>query len=94
MTPTDAFVQRCHQTLSYKHSSSKDITSLRNWVEGTGCLDKDETMYLEQEKELITLTSSNDFAIDRLEDWVERLLIRYYQGFRAVRNQFSDEKRY
>ena len=62
------------------------MSSLQNWVDGTGCLSREETQYLEHEHEheLITLASPNDTAMKQLEDWVEDLFVRRYKGFREV----------
>lgn len=70
--------------LSYGRANSRDTDSLRNWLEETGCLVEAETLYLEQQNDLVSLASSSDVAMKRLEDWVEDRLIQYYKGFRAV----------
>ncbi len=70
--------------LSYGHANSRDLASLRNWLEEAGCLVEDETAYLERENDLISLASSRDLAMKQLEDWIEDWLVQYYRGFRAV----------
>ncbi|KAI1311118.1 hypothetical protein F5Y03DRAFT_321598 [Xylaria venustula] len=78
----DVFVGRCRHMLSYNSASSRDVTSLLNWLEGTGCLSEEETSYLDRRSDLVSLASSSDLALEQLEDWVEDRLIQHYQGFR------------
>lgn len=78
------FAERTRQVLSYDHANPRDVHSLHNWVNGTGCLSRDETAYLEEGRDMISLAYSNDCAVEQLKHWVEGQLIRYYQGFRAV----------
>lgn len=80
----DVFMSQCRQLLSYGRANSRDSASLRNWLEETGCLVEDETSYLERENDLVSLASSSDVAMKRLEDWIEDRLIQYYKGFRVV----------
>jgi hypothetical protein len=78
------FVDRCRQTLSCSLANARDVASLQNWLERTGCVKEDEISYLDRENELLTLASSSDLAMKQLEDWIEDQLIQYYKGFRAV----------
>ena len=70
--------------LSCPRANARDVASLQSWLERTGCVHEDETSYLDQENELVSLASSSDLAMKQLEDWIEDRLIRYYKGFRAV----------
>lgn len=63
-------------------ANPRDATSLRNWLEETGSVVMDETFYLKNGNDLVTLASASDLAVKNLEDWVEDRLIRYYKGFR------------
>ncbi|KAF3762741.1 hypothetical protein M406DRAFT_357578 [Cryphonectria parasitica EP155] len=78
----DEFLNRCQKTLSYSHANPRDVASLQNWLDGTGCINEDETSYLDTRSDLVSLTSSSDLAMKQLEDWVEDQLIQYYRGFR------------
>ena len=60
------------------------MESLQNWLSGTGCLAREETAYLEH-RELVSLAPAGDGAMVQLEAWVETQLIRFYSGFRKVR---------
>ena len=80
----DSFSEKIHRTLSFDPAPVRDVLSLQNWVDDTSCLSRDETAYLENERELISLVPSGDNTIKKLEDWIEDQLIRYYKGFQAV----------
>jgi hypothetical protein len=79
----DASADRCRQMLSCSRANARDIASLQNWLERTGCVNEDEISYLDRENELVSLASSSDLALKQLEDWVEDRLIRYDKGFRT-----------
>ena len=70
--------------MEFKLATAEARTSLQNWVKGTGCLAREETAYLEYEKDLIELGPSGDGINTKLETWVERNLIRMFKGFRRV----------
>ncbi|KAH8689812.1 hypothetical protein BGW36DRAFT_389784, partial [Talaromyces proteolyticus] len=76
----DSYVERTARMLQFKPAQRRDISSLRNWVEGNACLDREETAYLDHTSDLISLASTND--VGWLEEWVEDKLISYYRGFR------------
>ncbi|KAK5659620.1 hypothetical protein OQA88_824 [Cercophora sp. LCS_1] len=82
LTEYDSFVGQCRHTLSYNRASSRDLASLRNWLEEMGCISDDEASYLKEENDLISLAISGDHAMKQLEDWIEDCLIHYYSGFR------------
>lgn len=70
--------------LGYSPAQQRDIASLQNWLDGTGCLARAETEYLTYYRELASLAPAYDSAVVHLEAWVEDKLIRFYRGFRKV----------
>ena len=80
----DSFLDRTYKILSFDHAPTRDVLSLQNWVDGTGCLSREETEYLKQGQELMSLAPPSDGAMKQFEDWVEDLFIRYYKDFRTV----------
>ncbi|TPX13063.1 uncharacterized protein E0L32_006489 [Thyridium curvatum] len=82
---TDAFINQCRHMLTYCRANSRDVASLQNWLESTGCLVRHETSYLERENDLVSLATSDDVALKRLEDFIEDRLIQYYKGFRSTK---------
>ncbi|KAK4208936.1 hypothetical protein QBC37DRAFT_451551 [Rhypophila decipiens] len=82
LTAYDALVGECRNMLSYSRASSRDLASLRNWLDDTGCLSEDETVYLDRENDLVSLASSGDHAMKQIEDWIEDKVIDNYGDFR------------
>ena len=65
-------------------ANPRDAVSLQNWLEETGCITREETAYLRNGSDLVSLGSSGDLAVKNLEDWVEDRLVRYYRNFRKL----------
>jgi hypothetical protein len=70
--------------LSYGHANPRTRINLKNWLNGNGCLAREETEYLDYPRELIELGAPSDDASTKLEAWVEDCLVRFYKGFRQV----------
>ncbi|KAI1745786.1 hypothetical protein F4680DRAFT_113322 [Xylaria scruposa] len=83
ITDYDSLLESTHRVLSLGHAQPRDISSVQNWINGTGCISKDETAYLDHDKELISLAFCKDGATKKLEDWVEDLFVDRYEGFRS-----------
>jgi hypothetical protein len=71
--------------LNFGPARRRDVESLQNWLDGTGCLAREEAEYLTHHREIVSLGPAGDNAIMQLEAWVEDKLIRFYRGFRKVR---------
>ncbi|XTI82344.1 hypothetical protein V2W45_1228407 [Cenococcum geophilum] len=78
----DQFAERTYRMLSFGSAQRRDVKSLQNWLDGTGCLAREETAYLAHHRELASLAPVADSAVIQLEAWVEDKLIRFYRGFR------------
>ena len=77
-------MERTHQILGLDPAKPRNVQSLQNWLNGTGCLVREEAAYLAHSKDLISLAPSGDSALLQLEVWVEEKLICFYSGFRKV----------
>lgn len=77
-------VMRNNHILNYAHAKPRNILSLQNWINGNGCIARDETAYLTRCSDLIALNSSHDSATERLEDWIEDKLVRFCKLVRKV----------
>jgi hypothetical protein len=75
--------------LNLDAAKARDIKSLQNWSNGTGCIAREETAYLTHSKELASLAPVRDSALLKMEIWVEYALVRFYRGFRKVRKSSS-----
>ena len=73
--------------LSLNPAPRRDVQSLQNWLDGTGCLAREETEYLTHQRELVSLAPAGDSALLQLEAWIEDNLIRFYRGFRKVQEE-------
>jgi len=80
----DQLAERTHRMLSFGCAQRRDVKSLQNWLDGTGCLAREETAYLTHQKELVSLAPAADNAVTQLEAWVEDKLVRFCSGFRRV----------
>lgn len=60
------------------------MQSLRNWVDGNGCLAANETSYLEHDRDLVSLVPTIDNAVKRFESWIEERLVQFLPRFREV----------
>ncbi|EKJ68425.1 hypothetical protein FPSE_11433 [Fusarium pseudograminearum CS3096] len=73
----DELLERTERTLSFARAEPRDIQSLKRWVDGNGCVAKDETSYLLNEKDLLSLSPKLDNAIARFEDWIEDRVVQF-----------------
>ncbi|RHZ62535.1 uncharacterized protein CDV56_102179 [Aspergillus thermomutatus] len=81
----DEFAERTYRLLNIKTASARDVESLQNWLDGTGCLARKESAYLEHNHDLASLASAGDTATLRIETWVEDRLIRFWPGYHKDR---------
>ena len=70
--------------LSFAPAQARNVEAVRHWLDGSRCIARDETAYLTHTGDLISLIPEADNGKQRLEDWVEDKLIRFYPGFRDV----------
>ncbi|KAM3081858.1 hypothetical protein ACMFMG_004328 [Clarireedia jacksonii] len=80
LTDYNLFVERLSRSLSYGTTPEREVQSLRNWVNNKGCLSRNETAYLANTRELMCLAPPKDSAMNRLENLVEDVLIKFYKG--------------
>ena len=78
----DKFAYSMSRMLQFEGAMSRDITSLRNWLEGNGCISRAETAYLDHDQDLFSLAPPADSASFRFEAWVEDMLSQWLPGFR------------
>ena len=93
LTKLDQFVERSCQILRLQSAEGRDIASLQNWVEATGCLAREETAYLAYHSDLVSLAPVGHNAVLQLETWVEDKLLQYWQDFRNVKNSAEGRPR-
>ena len=75
MTFLDEMILQNHEVVSLHRSDSRDVTSLKNWVEGTSSITRAESAYL-YENDHFNLCGPTDSAIARTESFVENCMVK------------------
>ena len=74
----DDLIKRNFQILALPSATKRDLASLRNWVEATGSIARDETTFL-QEKDILTTSNSGNDAFAVIEPKVEGTFIGIHE---------------
>ncbi|KAI1211532.1 uncharacterized protein F4807DRAFT_392874 [Annulohypoxylon truncatum] len=67
----DKMLENSRRVLSMPDPPYREIQNLKNWVDGTACLSRHETEYLEIGHDLANLSGTEDSAITSMESVVE-----------------------
>ena len=86
----DALVERTFRSLSLEPAKSRDMQSLQNWIDGTGCLARAETAYNAHHEDLVNLTPSHDQSITYLDSFLGDALVRLYRRLSKVKETQLD----
>ena len=76
--------------LSFGSAQQRDVKALQNWLDGNGCLAREERAYLTYSRELVSLAPTGDSTIVQLEAWVEDKFTRWWRDFRKARFKSDD----
>ncbi|KAL2011080.1 hypothetical protein VTN00DRAFT_3798 [Thermoascus crustaceus] len=76
----DNLLARNAQILQFNNATPRAVMSLRNWINGNACIAREETEFLENDHDLLTLATPEDSTLKDIEDWVEHRLIQYCGG--------------
>lgn len=76
----DQFLYHTNEILRSSQAPQRDVRSLVNWTQGTRSIEKQETSYLGYDRDLITLSPSQDDALSRLEVWIEDKVVSVMPG--------------
>ncbi|GAW17828.1 hypothetical protein ANO14919_072950 [Xylariales sp. No.14919] len=74
MADYDDLLARTREALNAKTAYRRDVASLRDWINDSGCLSRDESKYLEK-NDLISLVSSEQGVLESMSAAVEDLII-------------------
>ncbi|KEF52909.1 uncharacterized protein A1O9_10815 [Exophiala aquamarina CBS 119918] len=80
----DSMVERNRQILALETAKTRDISSLKHWVEGNACIAREETAYLLQPKDLLSTVPVSDDAVAQVEAWLEDKIIHWWKDFREL----------
>lgn len=72
-------LDRSRRILAFDNPRKMDVTNLQNWVGNTSSLAGDETAYLFQPKDLMTIPLPEDNALSRLSPLLEGLIRTWYR---------------
>lgn len=73
---TDKLVKQNRRILELETAKDRDVTNLKNWLDDTGCISREETKYLTQQSDLMALGSfETDGAVSGLEEPLEDAVI-------------------
>lgn len=84
MAMADELVERSARVASYTQTQERDVEGLRKWVDGNGCIAKEESRYLGHGKDLFTFSSEDEDPLSRLERSVEDALVSFFRGYYKV----------
>lgn len=76
---TDAFLERHHRALAYSTAPARPVSTLWNWVDGTGCVARAETAYLEHGEDLVSLATPEDNIVTWLEALAEYVSLYFHK---------------
>lgn len=76
---TDAFLERHRRALSYSTAPARPVSTLWNWVDGTGCVARAETAYLEHGEDLVSLATPEDNIVTWLETLAEYASLYFHK---------------
>ena len=77
-------IERNHRILGFEAARPRDVLNLQNWVNGSGCIAREETAYLQNCRELLSVNSLDDHAITWLEILVGGILVQLSKCFGKV----------
>ncbi|KAF3760518.1 hypothetical protein M406DRAFT_267573, partial [Cryphonectria parasitica EP155] len=87
------FMEKISHALSLRRPPRRNVTSLSNWLEGNAALARDETAYLCNTDDLVSLSCSGDGLVTSMEGVVEDALIRFHKGFRSTMEKLPGHRR-
>jgi hypothetical protein len=88
---TDDLLARTRQALNAQAAYRRDVASLRDWINDSGCLSRDESKYLEK-NDLISLVSPEQGALESMSAAVEDLIIWISSRTRWVSSYYPRSK--
>ncbi|KAL7934282.1 hypothetical protein V8C35DRAFT_39002 [Trichoderma chlorosporum] len=81
----DAFLERHQRALSFTTAPERPVSTLWNWVDGTGCVARAETAYLENREDLLSLATPEDNIVTWLETLAEYASLYFHKKFFATK---------
>lgn len=76
-------------SLQFRNADPRDISSISNWIEGTGCIARAESGFLEKEDDMANLSGSLDDAVSFIEIFVEKWAFKVARLVKQVSAHFT-----
>lgn len=75
---------RNHQIFNLQPANPKAVSNLQNWTEGTGCIARKETAYLNHKYDLLSAAAQDDTIIPWIETLFEKCTVQMRSWFKMV----------
>ncbi|KAI2464030.1 hypothetical protein F4781DRAFT_440014 [Annulohypoxylon bovei var. microspora] len=76
----DDLMDRSRRMLSFESPLSQHVSSIENWLDGNGCIAREETQFLSHEDDLLTVGPLDDGVLHWLETVVTTCLALFSKG--------------
>lgn len=87
----DALIERNYRILKLETARPRNVMSLQNWINGNGCVAREETAYLARSEELASVADTDDTVMTWLETIVEDSLTRLCRCLGMVGTYILDD---
>ncbi|ODM21461.1 hypothetical protein SI65_02305 [Aspergillus cristatus] len=77
----DELVERSARVARLTQAQRRDVEGLRKWVDGNGCIAREESRYLGHGEDLFTFSSEDKDPLSRLERSVEDALVPFFRSY-------------
>jgi hypothetical protein len=74
-----------HFALRLPNAAPRDINSVKNWINGTGCIARAESQFLEEQDDMMNLGGTTDHAVTYIEIVAETIAFGFAARLRKVR---------
>ena len=85
----DELVERSARVYRFTQAQRRDVNGSRNWVDGNGCIAREESRYLAHGEDLFTFSLEDQDPLSRLERSVEDALIPFLRSYYKVNQRSS-----
>ncbi|KAF1941275.1 hypothetical protein EJ02DRAFT_348290, partial [Clathrospora elynae] len=80
----DTMMRDYHRAMRLPDADPRDVNSIKNWMDGTGCIAPAKSEFLERRDDLANLGGTLDSAVNYIEIVVEKLAFRLAAHIRKV----------
>ena len=82
----DTLAERNERASARREAQNRDISNVQNWIKDRGSIARNETEYIEQAEDIMSLRrDTDDSALEKVTVMIERLFVRLPRLLRSVR---------